>query len=104
MVVPESLNKMKMGINTMKKRGQLEILVAVIVLAVVLIGGYYVAKTQKGEFFQGEPPQPQYVGDSKTQKVCSTEDINFVPANNRILFLKLEDAIKLGFTYSDNCS
>ena len=54
----------------MKKRGQLEILVAVIVLAVVLIGGYYVAKTQKGEFFQGEPPQPQYVGDSKTKKVC----------------------------------
>ena len=101
----KSLKMRKFRINyLMNKRGQIEVLIAIIVLAVVLIGGYYVANIlPRGELVQGEPPQSKYVANSETQKVCTIDNINFVPAENRINFLKLEDALKLGFTYSENC-
>ena len=89
---------------SMKKRGQLEVLVAIVVLAVVLVGGYYVVKIQPvGQLVQGEFPQPSYVGNKELLKVCTIDNRNFVPINDRIEFLKLEDALKLGFTYSENC-
>lgn len=105
MIEPTNLNMKKLSMKTMKKRGQLETIVALIVLAVVLVGGYFVAVTSKGSYVQGNIvlEQSKYIGNSESKLVCSISEIGNVPIANRYSFLRLEDAFKLGYTYSENC-
>ena len=90
----------------MQKKGQLELLGAIIVILVVAYAGYFLIQERTLTITGNVISElPKYVGNTENNKVCLTTKANTqnIPEETRIFFNSLEQANQIGFLYSNNC-
>ena len=88
----------------MFKKGQAEIIGAIIVLSIVAYGGFFLMQEDNVTGLVIKET-PDYVGDYSNHKFClvNEENIQNIHEENRILFYTTEQADKLDFIFSTNC-
>ena len=86
--------------SSMKKRGQVEIIVIVVFLGVVAVASYYGANSIDKNI--------NYIGDLRTHNVYLTsnclDQIQNIPKSDRVAFGSLQDAVNQNFNFISECS